>query len=327
LYGDYDNSDPSAIDNLAAALQQYGKSTQKAATTTLAPDCSQPSSNISLSEVSSTCQTTSQVSNGSEDVQHNPNDTPDSSITSQGIQHDGVRITQFPVVPLFFELCVNTSILNVNIGEIALTKYDYTNRQHVPVVQTDGELFAKIHSRYYSIRKKWWLPLLYRPINIRFVQFHIYEGHRVGIFNDTTEPIPPPGEVHALRYHYYECPLKPLPPMDHRAFLHFFREQGKHASAKRSLFLNRLPKKVGESILAQDDEENLRLGWGVYIVEGLNWPVISWCMFGILLLSFIVSICYALLMKTQESGFGIGQWLVAVLTAALTALCIQLREL
>jgi hypothetical protein len=115
--------------------------------------------------------------------------------------------------------------------------------------------------------------------------------------------------------------------MDHRAFLHFFRKQGKHASAKRGLFLNRLPKKVGESILAQDDEETLHLGWGVYIVEGLNWPVISWCMFGILLLSFIVSICYALLMKTQESGFGIGQWLVAVLTAALAALCIQLREL
>jgi len=76
----------------------------------------------------------------------------------------------------------------------------------------------------------------------------------------------------------------------------------------------------------QHDQDALQLSRGVYIVEGPNWPVISWCLVGILLVSFVVSFSYALIMKTQESGFGVGQWMVAVLTAVMTAVVVQLRE-
>ncbi|KAF2806491.1 uncharacterized protein BDZ99DRAFT_337798, partial [Mytilinidion resinicola] len=216
--------------------------------------------------------------------------------------------------PMFFELCVNTSLLNIVLCEISLIRIDPTSGQLKHEVDTDGELFAKIYESYYNIRKQWWFPIMFRPTNIKFVHFHLYEGHRVGIFDNSPDSIPPECEVVAQRYHYHECPLYPLPPMDYRSFLHFFGSQGKHTHSKCNLWLDRLPKKVGNSIKVQHDPNVLQLGWGVHIVEGPNWLVISWTMFGLLLVSFLVSLIYALAAKSQESGFGIGQWIVGVLS-------------
>jgi hypothetical protein len=42
--------------------------------------------------------------------------------------------------------------------------------------------------------------------------------------------------------------------------------------------------------------------------------------------SFIVSVAYAVVMKTQEQGFGIGSWMVAVLTTSLAAVYFQFEE-
>lgn len=41
------------------------------------------------------------------------------------------------------------------------------------------------------------------------------------------------------------------------------------------------------------------------------------------MLSGVVSVVYAVVMKSEEQGFGIGQWIVAVLSTALVALYYQ----
>src|ERR1700712_146170 len=147
----------------------------------------------------------------------------------------------------------------------------------------------------------------------------------VGIYGKP-DIIPPKTEVREGRYEYQECPLAVQPPMDHRNFLHYMSScnpkdhQGLHTTLRKdSTFLRRLPKKVGSDIFS-DLTPDLPFGWGVHILEGPNKEAISCIAFAGLLLSFVVSLTYAILAKTQEQGFGIGQWMVAILSAGLTTL-------
>jgi len=70
----------------------------------------------------------------------------------------------------------------------------------------------------------------------------------------------------------------------------------------------------------------LPFGWGVHIIEGPNFVALSWVIFAGLLFSFFVSIAITMIAKTQEQGFGVGQWLVAVFMAALSAIYFQWSE-
>ena len=116
--------------------------------------------------------------------------------------------------------------------------------------------------------------------------------------------------------------------MDYRTFIHKMTchhlEGGK--SYNDTKFLKRLPKKLDTSIISGVGASDLPFGWGVHIIEGPNTALISWIVFVVLLLSFAVSVVFAKLANTQEQGFGIGQWLVAVLSAALAAVYFQMAE-
>lgn len=92
-----------------------------------------------------------------------------------------------------------------------------------------------------------------------------------------------------------------------------------------SIFLDRLPKKLNDSVLAAP-KSPMQFDWGVQIIEGPNKSALSWAMLTGLLLSLVVSVLYAYFWKTSESGFGIGQWLVGVLAAGMTALYFQWTE-
>jgi hypothetical protein len=144
--------------------------------------------------------------------------------------------------------------------------------------------------------------------------------------------IPPEVEVKGGRYHYEECPLEVQPPMDHRTFLHcMVMHQHEDISRapitvhKDATFLKRLPKKTGCSIFSETMSD-LLFGWGVHILEGPNKVAICCIAFIGLSLSFLMSLTYAIAAQTQEQGFGIGQWMVAVLTTGLTALYFQWSE-
>lgn len=91
------------------------------------------------------------------------------------------------------------------------------------------------------------------------------------------------------------------------------------------LFYNRLPKKLNNSILHETDPDKI-YGWGVHIIEGPNKPLLAWCVTAILIVSFLVALVYDVVVKVSDSGFGIGQWMVAVLGTALAATYFHLED-
>ena len=96
---------------------------------------------------------------------------------------------------------------------------------------------------------------------------------------------------------------------------------------KSSTFLNRLPKKIGCSIFAVGDEmDQISYGWGVHIIEGPNKTAMGWTLVTGVLLSFVISVLYAMAAKSQEQGFGIGQRLIAVVATVMGALYFQWTE-
>ncbi|KAF2422384.1 hypothetical protein EJ08DRAFT_481465 [Tothia fuscella] len=251
--------------------------------------------------------------------------TPGVSAMGNSQSQDTIAINPWRNNRSFFELCVNMNPLNIRLGEISLNKTASSGCS--TEIKTDALFFKEVYEAYFLIRsKRWFLSYLYKPIDIAFVRFHVSDRHRVGIFRDKKLAVPPVGEVSAGRYHYYECPLEPEEPIDHRTFLHYFWKHESHHNDPCDFWLNRMPKKLHESILKQSAATGPQMGWGVHIIEGPNKPVIA-CIFAFfVILSFLVSVICAIVMKTQESGFGIGQWMVAALSAMATAFYFHLTE-
>jgi hypothetical protein len=227
----------------------------------------------------------------------------------------------------FFELCVNINPLHISLGEIPLVRRIAGTFSDI---DTDGEFFQLVHNQYYNLqptRWKRWRRWLYKPIDIKFVRFHVLHNiHKVGIFNEGSLSIPPESEVSANRYHYWECPMIPEEPMDRRTFFHFFWHYKIHLDSDSNVWLNRMPKKLNNSLLRELQPNKLNAGWGVHIIEGPNKPVVSLIFAVILITSFLVSMLWAVLKDTQESGFGIGQWIVATLSACSSALYFHISD-
>ena len=221
----------------------------------------------------------------------------------------------------FLEMCVSTSPLKISLGELNL---DPNNNLQFGV-KKDAQLFKLMHDRYFQIRRSRSFNWLYKPVDIQFIRFSVYGGGHVGIY-DKPISLPPESEVKDGNYHYYECPLDPLPPIEHRTFFHYFWNHEQHENANSNIFLNRLPKKLNISMREQERVDQLNLGWGVHIIEGPNKKMISLCLFMILVLSFTVSLTYSIVKHTEESGFGIGQWIVATLTVGLSAVYFHVSE-
>jgi uncharacterized membrane protein len=72
--------------------------------------------------------------------------------------------------------------------------------------------------------------------------------------------------------------------------------------------------------------DELAFGWGVHIIEGPNKPVLAGLVAVILVVSFMVSVSYDLSTGNKDSGFAIGQWVVGVLSAILTAVYFHFQE-
>jgi len=75
----------------------------------------------------------------------------------------------------------------------------------------------------------------------------------------------------------------------------------------------------------QNSADKLEFGWGIHIIEGPNKPVLAVLVAVILLLSFAVSVIYDISTGNTDSGFAIGQWMVAMLSAVLSAIYFHLQ--
>jgi len=90
--------------------------------------------------------------------------------------------------------------------------------------------------------------------------------------------------------------------------------------------VNRLPKKLGESLIGGLGVDELREGWGIHIMEGPNKAALCWALLAVLVASLAISVGYDVGIKAGESGFAIGQWMVAALSVALSALYFDLED-
>ncbi|KAF2185911.1 HET-domain-containing protein [Zopfia rhizophila CBS 207.26] len=342
MYGDYDNRDPVAVEKLASILQR-----QACVTRTIEKDSIRPGTNRKENisgykhtsdnsggggagssahysgTFSSTCSEQSGSTQAPASNQAGATGTNDSlaNVQSSFEASSGTALRPTARKKKFLELCVNTGEIDVSLGEIDITD-----------INSDGELFKRIYERYKDLRGHRMRRIFLKPVDVHFIHFSVQGRYRVGIYGQPLV-IPPEDEVKAERYHYEECPLKVQPPMDYRTFLHYMNKH-KHGDPTKptgislhsdAIFLKRLPKKVGTSILASQ-QSTLQFGWGVHIIEGPNKVALSWTTFFGLALSFAVSMLYCHFWHTQEQGFAIGQWMVAVLGAAMAALYFQWAE-
>lgn len=103
-------------------------------------------------------------------------------------------------------------------------------------------------------------------------------------------------------------------------FMHSFLEPGDHTG---SVIIERLPKKVGERLSSQQFPG---FGWGVYIVEGYNWKLLRKSTLMALSISSIPMLSWSIWRKDVQGGIGMGQYLVAVLTLALSIIVLDMFD-
>lgn len=127
-------------------------------------------------------------------------------------------------------------------------------------------------------------------------------------------------------------------------FLHYlhkarWKTSGKH---EESIWLRRLPKKLNKSVIDEiwehvrnndpDDsselnDEDLAFGWGVHILDGPNHAVLGVFLAIGLVIAFTISVMVVGFAKTQEQGFGIGSFLLSVMTPVMAAVYFQLQDM
>jgi hypothetical protein len=185
---------------------------------------------------------------------------------------------------------------------------------------------ASIRAKYNSIKRKGLFALLYQPSDIHYVQFGTQPSAQQTDIYQKPEALPPHTEVIENRYHYHECPLTPLPPMPPQTFYQYFRQHAPNCASRSTLFSDRLPKKLGASMTLQNGADKLEFGWGIHIIEGPNKSVLAILVAVIIASSFVISIIYDVCTGNADSGFAIGQWIVAVLSAVLSAVYFHLQD-
>lgn len=255
------------------------------------------------------------------------NKAPESTIGSGSTYVGSSRSQSLAVQPdgsvartKYLELCVNVGKYETKLAEIQVTSSSQSNGA---TICTDSHLFRQIYYRYFALRRHTWRRFLYRPAGIKFVHFGVQAGYRVSFFS--SDPLPSEDVIASKRYEYNLQPPVP-PPIDSRTFLHYFYKHDEFSHSTSARYVNRLPKKLGESLTRSLGVDELREGWGIHIIEGPNKVAVCWALMIALVVSFGVSIGYDLITKSGDSGFAIGQWMVAGLAVGLSALYFSLED-
>jgi hypothetical protein len=207
------------------------------------------------------------------------------------------------VIPRFLELCINTGKSCQSLGEIDLTR-----------VICDDVLFAWIRKTYKEVRGpgRHWTQYLLKPVAMNFVSFGLENKEKVHIFRENVYP--PADDVAAKKWHYLPCPLEPPLPMPSSAFIHYLChcDEQKSMSTSKHIWLDRLPKKLVESLLRSSDP--LAHAYGLHIVEGLNKSAALWTLFVVMSMCSGPLLGYIIVTKDVQGVTGIGGLIVGTLT-------------
>ena len=118
-------------------------------------------------------------------------------------------------------------------------------------------------------------------------------------------------------------------------FLHYLHQarSGSEDDHPYDTWLKRLPKKLNESLLLASqkqtegvDHPDLVFGWGVHIIEGPSHFVLSMLLAGGVTVAFMVSGLVMGLARTQEQGFGVGSFFLAIVASIMAAIYFKLMD-
>ncbi|MCJ1399907.1 hypothetical protein MMC11_003110 [Xylographa trunciseda] len=289
LYGDFDNSQPEAVDAIAEVVNHPSGATRSS---TSASSASTTSSTVgpSSSSITSSWKTSETGRDMGDETSRDP------FYASGGNGH--VDLTESK---RYFELCVNHSSLEKRLGEVDIS-----------TVKNDGMFFRLIKDRYVSVRGSWTTFLyLRKPVDVEYVRFTLEDRYRVWVFE---KPLSWPSETEVEERRWdFEHPLNPPPPMPAPAFLHYLKTPEAHHENK---WLPRLPKKLMVSIL--QEQAALPSAWGVNITEGPDQAVILLLLAFALSMSLLVSVVWSVCKNDVAAGMAIGQYLVAMIAIVAT---------
>ncbi len=146
-------------------------------------------------------------------------------------------------------------------------------------------------------------------------------GECVG--NSETNSIPPLKEVVEHRYTFSPCPPRiGAVPIQSHIFMHSFLHPGDHTGA---VAIHQLPKKVGGKLSCIGQPINhceLPYGWGIYIVEGIDQPLVALSLAFVLLFVFLVASCRSVLNTDVQGGMAIGQFALALVALAFSTVAV-----
>ncbi|KAF2011334.1 hypothetical protein BU24DRAFT_354887 [Aaosphaeria arxii CBS 175.79] len=231
--------------------------------------------------------------------------------------------------PRYFEVCVNIGNYAIDHHEIDISR-----------VNSDSELFELIWDKYKVSRGIRLRRLFLRPRDVHFVMFSVSRDTQYGAgIHKKPDEFPPQQELDKKRYDYL-CPITRMPA---NVFLHYLHRArwnvwGEHT---QNTWLRRLPKKLNESVLAEVSQDlatnqqngqeatmdsDLSFGWGIHILDGPNHAVLGFLLAIGVAVAFVVSGMVVGLAKTQEQGFGVGSFLLAIFVCVTAALYHKLQD-
>jgi hypothetical protein len=98
---------------------------------------------------------------------------------------------------------------------------------------------------------------------------------------------------------------------------------------QRTKWLNRLPKELDrklEGVRRVTPTDDDVLGWGIFVIEGLNKALVTLLTFLVFLFSGFISVGYSIWRNDVSGGFAIGAYIVALWAALITALYFQWQK-
>lgn len=183
---------------------------------------------------------------------------------------------------------------------------------------TDAVLFHYIRQRYKKVRD-WRMKkrFLLKPVAMTFVRFGLENkaNQKAHIFEKPS--LPPEAEVKAYRYHYE--PHTPQPPllMPSDTFIHYLY-YCKDLPSQR-IWLERLPKKLNESILRSPDD--MPMGWGLHITEGPDKSVIFLTAVAVMSVCLGPLAAYIAITQSVQNATGVGGVAIGIVTVLI--MCMQ----
>ncbi|RKL36594.1 hypothetical protein BFJ72_g8143 [Fusarium proliferatum] len=212
----------------------------------------------------------------------------------------------------YLALCVQTGPIYTTLEEVDTSSF-----------KSDAALLEEmksVYTRIRGVRSKH--NSLFIPIGLEFVKFTLWnQKHGYISICDRPDSVPPKTQ---LEYDYDPKPLDFLPPMPAQVFLHYLEHGEEGWNKLRYLWLPKLPVRREKRVI---EGHEASYGWGIHIIEGPN----RWAITALLLTTVFGSALAALLWSAVhndiQGGTGLGQLIIALSSAILTASLFRLGYL